>query len=107
MGMSVYVREFSGDVVDRLVGSPDVGPICSFAETHPALYPLLAGIDPYDDTYFNSRQAAMLATELQKVVERTPHESVREAAVALIRLASLLEAAPLRPHHRRLIFRGS
>lgn len=104
--MSVYVREFSGDVVDRLVGSPDVEPLCSFAETHPALYPLLAGIDPHDDTYFNSRQAAMLATELQKVAERLPHEALRETAVALIRMASLLEAAPQRSHHRRLVFRG-
>lgn len=106
MGMSVYVREFSGDVVDRLVGSADVGPLCAFAETHPAMYPLLAGIDPHDDTYFNSRQAAMLAAELRKVAERLPHESLREAAMAVIRLASLLEAAPQRSHHRRLIFRG-
>lgn len=100
------VEEYSGAVVEWLNGPVDVGALCSFVTTEPGLYPLLTGVDPYDDTCFNQRQTATLAAELRAVADRTQDEPTRAAAMAVLRLASLLESAPGRPHHRRLLFIG-
>lgn len=58
MGIGVRVEEYSGAVVEWLNGPVDVGALCSFVTTEPGLYPLLTGVDPYDDTCFNQRQTA-------------------------------------------------
>ncbi|MER6758170.1 hypothetical protein ABT235_28810 [Micromonospora echinofusca] len=106
MGMSVQVREFSGVVVERLTDAAGVGSLCAFAASEPSHYPLLSGIDPYDDTCFNPRQTASLTAELRSIIEQSKDGRVRAAAQALLQLASLLEVAPRRPHHRRLLFIG-
>ena len=74
MGIAVKVEEFSGELVQRLDGSADPAALCSFVTTEPGLYPMLAGVDPYDDTCFNARQAAVLTAELRAVAERATDE---------------------------------
>ncbi|MFD6563186.1 hypothetical protein [Micromonospora profundi] len=106
MGISVRVQEFTGVVVERLEGPVDIASLCSFVAAEPRLFPLLSGVDTYDDTCFNPRQAAVLAAELRSVIERSEEEPPRAAARAVLQLASLLEVAPGRPHHRRLLFIG-
>ncbi|MCO1615414.1 hypothetical protein M8C11_11885 [Micromonospora sp. CPM1] len=106
MGMSVQVREYSGVVVEQLTDAAGIASLCSLAASEPSRYPLLSGVDPYDDTWFNSRQAARLAIELQSIIERSKDERVRAAGQAILQLASLLEIAPRRPHHRQLLFNG-
>ncbi|MEV1075216.1 hypothetical protein [Micromonospora parva] len=106
MGMSVQVREYSGVVVEQLTDAASIASLCSLAASEPSRYPLLSGVDPYDDTWFNSRQAARLATELQSIIERSKDDGVRVAGQAILQLASLLEIAPGRPHHRQLLFNG-
>ncbi|UFN95231.1 hypothetical protein [Micromonospora aurantiaca] len=104
--MSVQVREYGGVVVEQLTDAVGVASLCSLAASEPSRYPLLSGVDPYDDTWFNSRQTARLATEIRSIIERSTDESVRAAAQAILQLASLLEATPRRPHHRQLLFNG-
>ncbi len=106
MGIRVRVQEFTGAVVERLDDPVDIRALCAFAASEPRRYPLLSGVDPYDDTCFNPRQAAMLAAELRTIIEQSTADAPREAARAVLRLASLLEIAPRRPHHRRLLFIG-
>ncbi|WP_143766927.1 hypothetical protein [Micromonospora sp. L5] len=106
VGMSVQVHEYSGVVVERLTDEADVGLLCSFAASEPSRYPLLSGVDPYDDTCFNPRQSVSLAAELRSIIEQSEDGRVRAAAQAVVQLASLLEVAPRRPHHRRLLFIG-
>jgi hypothetical protein len=69
-------------------------------------YPLLAGVDEYDDTTFNPRQAAMLIAELKQLSAATEDRDLQETIAQLVSLAELLVPAPRRPHHRRLIFNG-
>jgi hypothetical protein len=106
VGIGVHVREFTGEVVAKLSDPADIGRLCSFAATDPARYPLLSGVDPYDDTYFNARQASRLALELQALAERIEEAELLAAVTALLPLTFLLEVAPGRPHHRQLIFIG-
>lgn len=61
---------------------------------------------PYDDTCFNSLQAARVASELELLAGHTEREQVRDAVAALLQLVTMLEVAPGRPHHRRLTFIG-
>jgi hypothetical protein len=58
------VIEFSGDVVDELRASVDVGRICEAVREATDRYPVLAGVDEYDDTIFNGRQLGALIAEL-------------------------------------------
>jgi hypothetical protein len=104
--MAVRVQEFSGVLVQRLDGPADAAALCSFVTTEPGLYPMLAGVDPYDDTCFNPRQAAVLTAELRAVADRAEDEPTRAAAMAVLQLAALLQAGPGRPQHRRLMFIG-
>ena len=106
MAIAVRVEEFSGTVVERLRAEVDVDSLCSFAAMDPASYPLLSGIAPYDDTCCNSRQALMLMAELIAVVQNSAQKPLQAAAMEVMHLASLLAAAPGRPHHRRLVFVG-
>ncbi len=53
VGIAVRVQEFSGVLVQRLDGPADVAALCAFVTTEPGVYPMLAGVDPYDDTCFN------------------------------------------------------
>jgi hypothetical protein len=52
-----------GEVVAALDGAVDIKRLCAQA-TDTTRYPLLAGVDEYDDTYFNSRQAGRIVSEL-------------------------------------------
>lgn len=88
-----------------LDGAVDVNRLCAQA-TDPARYPLLAGVDEYDDTYFNSRQADRLVSELTTLAADHPDQDMSRATARIIALAELLQAAPGRPHHRQLIFIG-
>ena len=106
MGIDVQVLEYGGALVARVGGSVDVKVLCSFAALDRSAFPLLSGVDPYDDTTFNARQAAVLAVELRAIAELVGPESVRQAAAALLPLVALLETQPGRPHHRRLLFSG-
>ncbi|MBM7491663.1 hypothetical protein JOD64_002885 [Micromonospora luteifusca] len=105
MGMSVEVWEYTGVVVEQLTDA-SIESLCSLAASEPSRYPLLSGVDPYDNTWFNSRQTARLAIELQSIIERSKDDRVRAAGQAILQLASLLEIAPRRPHHRQLLFNG-
>ena len=106
MGLDVVVREYSGETVERLEGPADVAALCLLAAREPVAYPLLAGVDPVDDTYFNRRQAVRLKAELKDVAERCGDGGVSNAAAEILRLLALLEPAPGRPTHRLLIFVG-
>ncbi|GAA4606242.1 hypothetical protein BJY16_005729 [Actinoplanes octamycinicus] len=106
VGISVRVQEYTGEVVDTLKSVVDVNRLAAYAFMDPARYPLLAGVDEYDDTYFNSRQAERLIAELKALAVEHPDEKVTEAAAPVIALAELLRAAPGRPHHRQLVFIG-
>jgi hypothetical protein len=106
MGIGVRVHEYTGKVVAELDTGVDVLALCEVAAMEPAKYPMLSGIDRYDDTRFNSLQAVTLASELRQLVRRTKHPQARDAATALLQLVALLEPAPGRPHHRHLDFNG-
>ncbi|WP_350279325.1 hypothetical protein [Kribbella sp. HUAS MG21] len=100
------MREYTGTLVRAVDSSVDVSALCSYAAQDQLAYPLLSGVDPYDDTIFNARQAAVLSMELASLAAEAPDESLRMAAVELLSLAALLEVQPGRPHHRRLLFIG-
>ncbi|MFI0453105.1 hypothetical protein [Actinomadura sp. 6N118] len=106
VGIGVRVQEYSGEVVATLDGAVDVRRLCARAATDPARYPLLTGVDEYDDTYFNARQADRLASELTTLAADHPEQDMITATARLIALTKLLQAAPGRPHHRQLIFIG-
>jgi hypothetical protein len=106
VGIGVRVQEYTGEVVAALEGAVDVNRLCAQAATDPARYPLLAGVDEYDDTYFNSRQADRLVSELAALAADHPDRDVIRATARIVALAELLQAAPGRPHHRQLIFIG-
>jgi hypothetical protein len=106
VGIGVRVQEYTGEVVDTLDCAVAVGRLSAHAVMDPARYPLLAGVDEYDDTYFNSRQARRLVPELATLAADHPDREVAEAAAGIIALAELLQAAPGRPHHRQLVFIG-
>jgi hypothetical protein len=106
VGIGVRVQEYTGEVVDTLDGPADVNRLSAHAAMDPARYPLLAGVDEYDDTYFNARQAQRLVSELAALAADHPDQEVAKAAARVIALADLLRAAPGRPHHRQLVFIG-
>jgi hypothetical protein len=106
MGIGVKVTEYSGATVAELRGTHDVRRLCAIAAADPARYPLLAGVDEYDDTYFNARQTARLIIELKTLADHTVEQSVKETALALLELNAQLESAPGRPQHRQFIFVG-
>jgi hypothetical protein len=103
VGIGVRVIEYSGEVVEMLATGYDVEPVREAAASDPGRYPLLAGIDEYDDTTFNARQAKVLITELTSLAAT---EELAGTATQLITLAELLLPAPGRPHHRHLVFVG-
>jgi hypothetical protein len=103
VGIGVHVTEFSGKMVARLEAPVDVNQLCAVAAEDPARYPLLAGVDEYDDTYFNSRQSIRLAQELESIAATA---GLDHTAEAILRLVDLLRPAPGRPHHRQLVFVG-
>jgi hypothetical protein len=103
VGISVRVVEYTGKLVAE---GGDVGAVLTATSSDAVQYPLLAGVDEYDDTTFNPRQAAMLIAELEQLTAATEDRNLREAVAQLISLAELLVPAPRRPHHRRLVFNG-
>ncbi|SNR73039.1 hypothetical protein SAMN06264365_10577 [Actinoplanes regularis] len=100
------VFEYSGQLVSEVAGECDVKAICQAASSNPARYPLLAGVDEYDDTTFNPRQAVMLIAELGRLTAAADDPYLSDAVAALITLAELLLPARRRPPHRRLVFNG-
>jgi hypothetical protein len=106
VGIGVRVQENTGEVVAEIDGWVDVNRVCAQAATDPTRYPLLAGVDEYDDTFFNSRQADRLISELTALAADHPDQDVISATAHIIALAELLQTAPGRPHHRQLIFIG-
>jgi hypothetical protein len=104
VGISVQVHEYSGRLVSTMAG--DARDLCRAASSDPAQYPLLAGVDEYDDTTFNPRQAVMLIAELERLKAAADCSHLSDAIAPLITLAKLLLPAPGRPHHRRLVFNG-
>ncbi|MEU4287832.1 hypothetical protein AB0E63_06395 [Kribbella sp. NPDC026596] len=106
MGIAVRVREYTGEVIAHLDASVDILGLCDVAATEPTKFPMLSGIDRYDDTRFNSLQAVMMASELGLLSRQTEQAQVRDAVAALLPLVALLEPARGRPHHRRLDFTG-
>jgi hypothetical protein len=102
MGISVRVDEYTGKLVSMVAG--DARDLCRAASSDPVRYPLLSGVDEYDDTTFNARQAVRLIAELEILQIDYPQWS--DAIAPLIILAKLLPPAPGRPRHRRLIFNG-
>ncbi len=104
VGIAVQVFEYTGQLVAQVDSDRDVRAVCAAAASQPAHYPLLAGVDQYDDTTFNARQAVMLIAELDRLAAAFPE--LREEVAPLRAAAQLLEPAPRRPHHRRLIFNG-
>lgn len=105
MGISVRVTEYFGQVVTEL-NEPDVSTVCRLAAADPTRYPLLAGIDEYDDTIFNPRQAPTLIAELEALAKATDESHLRDVIAALVAAARQLQPAPQRSHHRRLVFLG-
>jgi hypothetical protein len=67
---------------------------------------MLSGIDPYDDTTFNPRQAQRLGEELLALADSDHSAEVRKVATELGEIVSLLTPERGRPHHRRLVFSG-
>ncbi|MEU8820815.1 hypothetical protein [Actinoplanes sp. NPDC048796] len=104
MGISVRVVEYSGQIVKD--GGRYVEAVLEATSSDVARYPLLAGVDEYDDTTFNPRQAVMLIAELEQLTAMTDDQNLHEAISQLITLAELLVPAPRRPRHRRLVFNG-
>ncbi|MFC0622841.1 hypothetical protein [Kribbella deserti] len=106
MGISINVREYTGALVDSWGDDGTVAELCELAAEQPDKYPLLWGVDRYDDTYFNARQAVRMLTELELLSGQPEAVRFRETIVQILRVVSLLEPAPRRPHHRRLHFSG-
>lgn len=106
MSIGVRVQEYRGKLVATLDGPADIRELCELAALDPTRYPMLSGIDPYDDTCFNSRQAAMVASELNLLAHETERGPIRDAVAVLLPLVAMLEVARGRPPHRRLTFIG-
>jgi hypothetical protein len=104
--IDVHVKEYTGELVAKLRRPAAVDELCAFAADDPARYPLLSGIDEYDDTYFNRRQASRLIVELKNVAGTANEPALLNAATEIMALADLLKPAPGRPAHRQLIFIG-
>lgn len=86
-------------MVAQLDDLVDVGRMCA-AATDETRFPLLAGIDPVDETIFNRRQTRRVAAELKLL--RDEPDPVRAAANAVLRLTTLIDARST----RRLVFVG-
>jgi hypothetical protein len=106
MPISVHVREYTGGLVAELSETADINRLCHAAAADPDQYPLLSGIDEYDDTIFNVIQSRRLVLELKAISAGSGDSELQAATAAVLALASLLEPAQGRPHHRRLFFIG-
>ena len=106
MGIWVRVTGDAGSVVDELRASVDVGVICEVVQAADEQYPVLAGLDEYDDTVFNGRQVSMLVDELARFAGTTDDVALLAAIAEVVRLAGLVMPARQRPGHRRLVFVG-
>ena len=65
-------------------------------------FPLLSGVDPFGDTFFNATQCGALVEEMARLKALQPDEDRRKA---LERVISLADRANLKPHHF-IVFRG-
>jgi hypothetical protein len=106
MPISVHVRESTGGLVAEFSEPVDINRLCHVAATDPDRYPLLSGIDEYDDTIFNLIQSRRLILELKALFAGSRDSELQVAAAAVLALASLLEPGLGRPHHRQLFFSG-
>jgi hypothetical protein len=105
MPIAVRVEEYSGARVQALEGV-QVEPLVAAVREEPDSFPLLSGIDPYDDTVFNRRQTVRLAHELHALARSTDDEAIASIVERLLGLIALIEPAPGRSPLRRLRFIG-
>ncbi len=98
MALSVLVRTYTGEILARSVHRAH-GQLCSSARKEGL--PLLADVDPYDDTIFNSLQVKRLAAELESLRQSvsTPEDE------AISEVVELIELVLVKPH-RYLVFNG-
>ncbi|BCJ26179.1 hypothetical protein Asera_02870 [Actinocatenispora sera] len=86
VGIGVRVIEYSGAVVAKLKAPVDVNQLCAVAARSPARYPLLAGVDKYDNTFFNSRQSMTLIRELEGVAAAANEVAAAAEAVRQLKV---------------------
>ncbi|PPK93374.1 hypothetical protein CLV92_1102 [Kineococcus xinjiangensis] len=106
MALTVRVQEYSGTLVEEDCEHP-YSRLVDVAAATPADFPLLAGVDRYDDTIFNPRQCRALLKEVQALMQQVEDKDLRRTAERLSTLADLV--IPSRDHrttHRRLWFNG-
>ena len=95
MGMTVYVSDFSGEILRR--GQVDVRDLVEAARR--ARLPFLAHVDEYDNTIFNRMQLSVLLSELEELARAGAASSqVDEVS----EFAAVVSARP----HRYLVFNG-
>jgi hypothetical protein len=96
--ISVLVRTFTGTVLQS-VTAPLVKEMCDLAREIDL--PLLGGVDPYDNTVFNSLQVVRVRSELEilRLNDSGKFEAVIEGIISLIDLVQ-------QKSHRYLLFSG-
>ena len=100
MPLVIELRTGSGDVLRRTGESPP-RKVLPLPDPTDATMPLLRGVDPYTDTYFNSHQAGWLIPELESLRARAS-EDEQQLIDDVIDLARECRQEP----HRLLVFVG-
>jgi hypothetical protein len=117
VGISVRVCSSDGEVMAEYLpplwsGDPggsknQVNRLADLAHEEPNRYPLLAGIDPYEDTSFNVLQAPRVRDELRVVQRHLDSDGAAAAAAVAEIIDSWMVPGPGNPcYHRHLRFIG-
>jgi hypothetical protein len=106
MAIWVHISEYAGDRVVEPAGPGNTSRLLRATAADPDTYRLMSGIDERGDTIFNLRQARRLTCEPKALAAASDDIEALAAATAIPELAALLEPAPRRPPHRRLLFSG-
>jgi hypothetical protein len=102
MPISVVVRtNYTNEELGRWAGG-SVNRICDIGRSDRSRFPLLYGIDPYGNTWFNCRQMEQMVDELRAVREVSDNSEVAEAISQLLHLAEIVCEKP----HRSMRFLG-
>jgi hypothetical protein len=103
MPISVVVRtNYSNQDLGRWVGGESVNRICDIGRSDRSRFPLLYGVDPYGNTWFNCLQMEQMIDELNAVREVSDDSEVAEAITELLLLAEIVCEKP----HRSMRFLG-